>query len=182
MLVTAAWVRFELTKDFRPWRFSRPLPSTARPPRLNATTYCRLMTCQPELQGKSVLRVGAVVLGIRGTSVVRHREEHVVVPPVGIGVNRILLVRVGPIPEAPLPAHNAAVIVLALVDERARQSAAVHLEVSSRWFVGLRWWRWWRRRWYGRLGLRRMGLGISGPIIIRDGQQDLIAARRRVRV
>jgi hypothetical protein len=26
-------VRFELTKDFRPWRFSRPLPSTARPPR-----------------------------------------------------------------------------------------------------------------------------------------------------
>ena len=21
-----AWVRFELTKDFRPWRFSRPLP------------------------------------------------------------------------------------------------------------------------------------------------------------
>ncbi len=22
----AAWVRFELTKDFRPWRFSRPLP------------------------------------------------------------------------------------------------------------------------------------------------------------
>src|SRR3954464_4961484 len=31
---SAAWVRFELTKDFRPWRFSRPLPSTARPPRL----------------------------------------------------------------------------------------------------------------------------------------------------
>jgi hypothetical protein len=22
----AAWERFELSKDFRPWRFSRPLP------------------------------------------------------------------------------------------------------------------------------------------------------------
>jgi hypothetical protein len=33
---TTAWVRFELTKDFRPWRFSRPLPSTTRPPRLGS--------------------------------------------------------------------------------------------------------------------------------------------------
>jgi hypothetical protein len=36
--ITAAWVRFELTKDFRPWRFSRPLPSTTRPPRPKGKT------------------------------------------------------------------------------------------------------------------------------------------------
>jgi hypothetical protein len=34
-------VRFELTKDFRPWRFSRPLPSTTRPPRPGDQTSYR---------------------------------------------------------------------------------------------------------------------------------------------
>jgi hypothetical protein len=40
-LISTAWVRFELTKDFRPWRFSRPLPSTTRPPRLEPESFYR---------------------------------------------------------------------------------------------------------------------------------------------
>src|SRR5687767_15501629 len=52
-----------------------------------------------------VLGIRLARLSIRGPTVVRHGEYHVVLLPGGVGVHGILLVRFLPVAKAPAPAH-----------------------------------------------------------------------------
>src|SRR6185295_2993537 len=85
----------------------------------------------PAPTGGSGLHVGPVGPGGRGTVVVPDGELHFVLPPLGVRMRRILLARRGPVAEAPLPAHDHAVLVAALVLERAGGVVAVHLELGA---------------------------------------------------
>src|SRR4051794_949002 len=119
---------------------------------------------------RSLLHVRPAVLGRGRAAVVGHGQLHVVVSGRVVGVSGVLLGRAAPVAEVPLPAHDGAVVVLALVREGADLVLAVDVEIRLKRMV---------RRGRRRGGIRRKGPGIARARLARYPQGGGRASRPR---